>query len=98
MISFILISKTSKINITSLNIDDDREGTKLHPSVDNWIKDLPSMPCPPEEDPVFLTVSLSDQKACISLSFSFIRRQTEEAKTIIPQSPERKPQSQKANQ
>lgn len=78
----------------SLNIDGDREGTKPHPSVDNWIKDLQSMPCPPEEDPVFLTASLSNQKACISLLFSFTRGQTEEeAKTIIPQSPE-----QKANQ
>ena len=76
-----MISKTSKINIMSINIDGDRERTKPHPSVDNRIKDLLSMPCPPEEDPVFLTASLSNQKACISLLFSFIRGQTEEAKT-----------------
>lgn len=71
-----------------------QEKTKPSPISRQSVKDLLSMPCPPEEDPVFLTARLSNQ-ACISLLFSFIRGQTEEAKTIIPQSPEWKPQSQK---
>ena len=46
-----------------------REGTHLHPSTENWFKNL--QPCPSEQDPVSLSVSLSHQEAFISLlSFS----------------------------
>ena len=61
------------------------------------IKDL-SMALPTEQDPVFPAASLSPQEACTSLLSSSIRRQTEEARTIVPQPPEQKQQSQKANQ
>ena len=54
--------------------------------------------CPPEQDPVFPTVSPSHQEACSSLLSSSIRGQTEEARTINLQTPKWKPQSQKANQ
>ena len=48
-----------------------REGTKLGPSTENWIKDLLSTLHPSEQDPVSLSVSLSHQEASISLlSFS----------------------------
>ena len=51
-----------------------REGTQLHPSIENWIKDLPH---PSEQDPVPPSVSCSPQEASISL-FSFsIRGQTD---------------------
>ena len=40
----------------------------------------------------------SHQETCISLLSSYISGQTEAARTINPQSPERQPQSQKANQ
>ena len=50
---------------------------------------------PPEQDPVFPT---SHQEACTFLLSSSVRRQTEEARTTVPQPPEWKPQSQKTNQ
>ena len=40
----------------------------------------------------------SHQETCISLLSSYISGQTEAARTINPQSPERQPQSQKPNQ
>ena len=52
-----------------------------------WIKDLLSMACPPEQDPVFPTASPSHQEVSTSLLSSSIRRQTEW-----------KPQSQETNQ
>ena len=73
-----------------------REGAQLHLSAD-MIKDL-SMALPTEQDPVFPAASLSPQEACTSLLSSSIRGQTEEARTIVPQPPEQKQQSQKANQ
>ena len=39
-----------------------------------------AQPCPPEQDPVFPTVSPSHQEACKSLLSSSTRRQTEEAR------------------
>ena len=55
-----------------------REGTKPHPSTENWIKDLQSMPPPPsEQDPSSATVIVSHQEASISLLSLFIRGQTE---------------------
>ena len=38
-----------------------REGTQLHPSTENWIKDLLSMGPPIRQDPVSPSVSLSHQ-------------------------------------
>ena len=58
-----------------------REGTQLHPSTENWIKDLLSM-APPMRTRLFLfsvspSVSLSHQEASISLLSFSIRRQTD---------------------
>ena len=49
-------------------------------------------------DRVSSTVSLSNQEDCTSVLTSSIRAQTEEARITIPQPPEGKSQSQKANQ
>ena len=55
-----------------------REGTLLHPSTENWIKDLLSMtPSPSEQDPVSPSVSLSHQDTFTSLLFFSIRGQTD---------------------
>ena len=96
MISLILISKTSKINM-SIDIDGDREGTRPHPSVDNWIKDLQHA-LPTRGRPSFPHSQSLQSESLHKPLILIIRGQTEEAKTIFPQSPERKPQSQKANQ
>ena len=55
----------------SIDIDGDREGTRPHPSVDNWIKDLQHA-LPTRGRPSFphSQSSLSNQKACIRLLFS----------------------------
>ena len=50
------------------------------------------------QERVSSTVSLSNQEPCTSLLTSSIRAQTEEARITIPQPPEGKSQSQKANQ
>ena len=66
-----------------------------------WIGKLKiyqAWPGPSEQDPVFPTASPSHQEACTSRLSSCIREQTKEARTTIPQPPERKPQSQKGNQ
>ena len=60
-----------------------REGTQLHPSTENWIKDLLSMALPIR--PSVPPVSLSHQE--VSISLLSIREWTE-----------RKPQSQKTYQ
>ena len=54
-------------------------------------------PFPPMQERVSSTVSLSNQEPCTSLLTSSIRAQTE-ARITIPQPPEGKSQSQKANQ
>ena len=54
-----------------------RKGTQLHPSTENWIKDLLSMVLPIRKDPVPPSVSLSHQKALISLLYFCIRGQTD---------------------
>ena len=64
-----------------------REGTQPCPSTENWIKDYWAWPCPSEQNPVSLSVSLSHQEASISLLSLSLRGQTEW-----------KPQSQKNNQ
>ena len=43
-----------------------------------------AQPCPPEQDPVFPTASLSHQKAYISLLSSSTKGKTEEIRTTIP--------------
>ena len=53
-----------------------REGTQPHPSTENWIKDLLSMALPIRTRPSFL-LSLSHQKASISLLYLSIRGKTE---------------------
>ena len=52
-------------------------GTQPHPSTENWIKDLLSLAPPIEQDPVFPTVSLSNQEASVSLLSFSIRGQTD---------------------
>ena len=47
-----------------------------------------SWPCPPEQDPVFPTASLSYQEACTSLFSSSIRGQREEVRTTVLRSPD----------
>ena len=64
-----------------------REETQLHPSTEDWIKDLLSMALPIRTGPSFPSVSLSYQEASISLLSFSIRGQTDW-----------KPQSQKTNQ
>ena len=54
-----------------------REGTRLHPSIENWIDDLLSMPLPMEQDPVSPSVSVSHQEVSISLLSFSIRGQTD---------------------
>ena len=54
-----------------------REGTLLHPSTENWIKDLLTRDHALEQDPVSTSVSLSHQEASLSLLFLSIREQTE---------------------
>ena len=62
------------ISFTQVN---SRKETQLHPSTENWIKDLLSMAPPIRTRPSF-PVSLSHQEASISLvSFSIRGRQTE---------------------
>ena len=46
---------------------------QLHPSTENWIRDLLSMARPSEQDPVSLSVSLSHQEASITLLSLSIR-------------------------
>ena len=60
-----------------------REGTQLHPSTENWIKDLLSMALPIRTRPSFPSVSLSHQEASISLLFFSVRGITIRLKTII---------------
>ena len=62
------------------------EGTQPQPSTEIWIKDLLSMAPPIRPRPNFPLVSLSHQKASISLLSLSIRGQTE-----------CKPESQKTN-
>ena len=64
-----------------------RDGTQLHPSTENWIKDLLSMAPPIRTRPSSPSVSLSHQEAFISLLSFSIRGQTDW-----------KPPSQKINQ
>ena len=52
-------------------------GNTAPPIIRNWIKDLLSRPCPSEQDPVSLTVSLSRQEASISLLSLSLREQIE---------------------
>jgi len=54
-----------------------REGTQLHPSTENWIKDLLSMAPPSEQDLLSPFVSLSYQETSISLLSFAIRGQTD---------------------
>ena len=51
-------------------------GNTAHPSTENWIKDLLSMALPIRTRPSFL-LSLSHQKASISLLYLSIRGKTE---------------------
>ena len=44
-----------------------REETQVHPSTENWIKDLLSMALPIKQDLVSPSVSLTHQEASISL-------------------------------
>ena len=71
------------ISFTQVN---SRERTQLHPSTENWIKDLLSMAPPIRTRPSF-PLSLSHQEASVSLLSFSIRGQTD-----------LKPQSQKTNQ
>ena len=64
-----------------------REGTQLHPSTENWIKDFRAWPCSSEQDTVSPSVSLSHQEASINVLPFSIRQQTDW-----------KPQLQKTNQ
>ena len=54
-----------------------REGTKPHPSTENWIKDLLSLALPIRQYPVSPTLSLFHQEVFISLLSLFIRVQKE---------------------
>ena len=53
-----------------------RKGTQLHPSTENWIKDLQSMALPIKTGSSFLSVSLSHQEVSISLLSLSIKGQT----------------------
>ena len=53
-----------------------REGTRLHPSTENWIKDLLSMALPIRTRPSF-PLNLSQQEASICFLFFSIRGQKE---------------------
>ena len=69
----------SSFGISNFLEEISREGTELHPSAENWIKDLLSWPRPPEQDPVFPipTASPSHQEVSISLLSSSMGRQIE---------------------
>ena len=54
-----------------------REGTQIHPSTENWIKDLLSIALSIRQDSVSPSVSLSHEEASVSLLSFFIRGQTE---------------------
>ena len=75
-----LLKEVAIIFITSTIVwpqVNNREGTQLHPSTENWIKDLLSMALPIRTRPSFPSVSLSHQEASISLLSLSIRGQTE---------------------
>ena len=61
-------------------------------------KSYRARPCPPQQDLVSPRASPSCQEVCTSFLSSSTRGQTEEARTMIPQPPGRKPQAENANQ
>ena len=69
-----IIFITSTIVWTQVN---SREGTQLHPSTENWIKDLVTMAPPIRTGTSSPSVSLSHQEASISLLSFSIRGQTD---------------------
>ena len=74
-----------------------RERSKLHPSTENWIKDLLSMVLSTRTRPS-CPHSQSFPLGSLHKPLIFIHQKTEEARITIPQTPEWKTQWPKANQ